>query len=446
MTIRNRELSQFGSFLLIDDKGNTIGIATTATPTIGIGTTNSDVKLTVIGDTNIHGNFTVYDGNIESSSYTLNGTPLINASLEYWKLASNDTDLYRIIGNLGIGTSTIPEKLTVLGNISAGQFISTVTSGTAPFIVLSDTQVANLNASFLRGKIPPTGNIVGDIDIQTLTNKTLISPILVSVGIGSDGISILGSVSGSTIIKAFSVASGIVTIPSTNDILVGRNTTDVLTNKTISASSNTISNLNNSNLSGSAGITNANLQNSTISGVSLGSTLNTLTSGSFITYSSGTTYDGSSPIVISVAATSTNIANTVVSRNVSGDFTAGTINCSNLNATFTVTAADINSTSDKNLKTNIKTVENSLETIQALRGVSFDWKNTGKSSYGVIAQELEKILPELVNTGDQKSVNYNGLIGVLIEAVKELSNEVNDLKNFININSKSLVENHEDGN
>ena len=66
---------------------------------------------------------------------------------------------------------------------------------------------------------------------------------------------------------------------------------------------------------------------------------------------------------------------------------------------------------------------------KSLRGVSFDWKESGKKSYGVIAQELEQILPELVSDTDPKTVNYNGIIGVLIEAVKELKNEVDELKN-----------------
>lgn len=95
----------------------------------------------------------------------------------------------------------------------------------------------------------------------------------------------------------------------------------------------------------------------------------------------------------------------------------------------TVTAIDFNSTSDKNLKTNIKTVDNALEIIDSLRGVSFDWKETGKESYGVIAQEIEEILPELVKDGEIKSVNYNGLIGILIEAVKQLSVEIEEIKN-----------------
>ena len=94
-----------------------------------------------------------------------------------------------------------------------------------------------------------------------------------------------------------------------------------------------------------------------------------------------------------------------------------------------VTAVDFNSTSDESLKTNINTVDNALNIVNNLRGVSFDWKETGKPSYGVIAQELEQVLPALVSDTEIKTVNYNGIIGVLIEAVKELSEEVERLKN-----------------
>jgi len=118
------------------------------------------------------------------------------------------------------------------------------------------------------------------------------------------------------------------------------------------------------------------------------------------------------------------------------DITSGTSSAANVSSTKltynpstgTLTAIDLNATSDINLKENIHTVENALETVSSLRGVSFDWKETGKSSYGVIAQELEEILPELVKQGEVKSVNYNGIIGVLIEAVKELKKEVEELK------------------
>lgn len=104
----------------------------------------------------------------------------------------------------------------------------------------------------------------------------------------------------------------------------------------------------------------------------------------------------------------------------------------NLTIIDAVTANDFNSLSDKNLKKNIRPIDNSLEKLASINGVSFDWKHTQESSMGVIAQEVEQIFPELVNTAEYKSVNYNGLIGVLIEAVKELKEEVNELRGQIN--------------
>ena len=424
---RNRELSQFGSFIYIDDNTQSIGITTDATPFVGIGTTNPTVKFQVVGDTNISGivsiggnaiiggNLTLTSGTIEASSYTLNGNPLVDATIQYWTFATSDVDIYRLQGNVAIGTSSFTEKLTVNGNVSAGQFISTVTSGTAPLVVLSDTQVTNLNASFLRGKVPPTGTIVGTTDTQTLTNKTLTSPIINGGTFSSSGITFNGATSGTTILQASAVASGTLTLPAATTTLVGRNTTDTLTNKTIAAGSNTITGLTNTNLSGTAGITNANLANSTISGVALGSNLNALTFGSYLT-STGS-YNGSTARTVSVAGTSVNTGNTLVARDISGDFTAGTI-----------TATDFNSTSDLAVKENISTFKNGLETIKQLRGVNYTLKENGRVSIGVIAQELEQVLPQLVKDGEIKSVNYNGLIGVLIEAVKELSSQIEELK------------------
>ena len=103
----------------------------------------------------------------------------------------------------------------------------------------------------------------------------------------------------------------------------------------------------------------------------------------------------------------------------------------NSSVTFnTVTAASFNATSDINLKTNIKSIENPLGKISELNGYSFNWKDTGKPSLGVMAQEVEKVLPSAV-TEDQdgtKSVNYNEIIGVLVEAVKAQQIEIVSLK------------------
>jgi hypothetical protein len=87
-----------------------------------------------------------------------------------------------------------------------------------------------------------------------------------------------------------------------------------------------------------------------------------------------------------------------------------------------LTATTVNSSSDESLKKDIHTIENAVEKINQLRGVNFTWKDTDEKSAGVIAQELQKVFPELVSKNENGlSINYNGLIGVLIEAIKELS-------------------------
>ena len=104
-----------------------------------------------------------------------------------------------------------------------------------------------------------------------------------------------------------------------------------------------------------------------------------------------------------------------------------------LQVSGTITCVDINSTSDINLKENIHSINNSLDKVLQLNGVGFDWKVSKESSVGVIAQDVEEIIPELVKiSGDTKTVNYNGLVALLIEAVKEQQIQIEELKKQIN--------------
>ena len=87
--------------------------------------------------------------------------------------------------------------------------------------------------------------------------------------------------------------------------------------------------------------------------------------------------------------------------------------------------------SDERLKDNIETLEDGLDKVEQLRGVTYT--RDGKENIGVIAQEIEKILPEIVKTADDemgtKSVDYSRITAVLIEAVKDLSARVKELEN-----------------
>lgn len=103
-----------------------------------------------------------------------------------------------------------------------------------------------------------------------------------------------------------------------------------------------------------------------------------------------------------------------------------------LTVTGNVTAAGFFHSSDARLKENVQTI-GGVAIISKLRGVSFDWKKDGSASAGVIAQEVEKVLPSAVHTAadGMKSVEYDQLVGVLIEAVKEQQAEINQLKKEI---------------
>jgi len=92
------------------------------------------------------------------------------------------------------------------------------------------------------------------------------------------------------------------------------------------------------------------------------------------------------------------------------------------------TATDFNSTSDIRKKENIVEIADAVEKVEALRGVTFDWKDGSGKSGGTIAQEVQAVLPEIVKEGEHLTVNYNGLTGLLIQAVKELSARVAELE------------------
>jgi hypothetical protein len=116
-----------------------------------------------------------------------------------------------------------------------------------------------------------------------------------------------------------------------------------------------------------------------------------------------------------------------------GNVGIGTDNpVSKLEVNGTITSKGCDGVSDMRLKENIHDLSNSLEKICAIRGVEYNWKadEVKKIHIGVIAQEVKESIPEAVNTDneEQYSVNYNAIIGHLIEAVKTLKQEVDDLK------------------
>jgi hypothetical protein len=93
---------------------------------------------------------------------------------------------------------------------------------------------------------------------------------------------------------------------------------------------------------------------------------------------------------------------------------------------------DVTAFSDERLKSNITKIPNALSKVTKMRGVHYVRDATGKDSTGVIAQEMQKVAPELVLTAEDEmgtlSVNYGNITGYLIEAIKELSARVKELE------------------
>jgi hypothetical protein len=97
------------------------------------------------------------------------------------------------------------------------------------------------------------------------------------------------------------------------------------------------------------------------------------------------------------------------------------------------------SPSDKRLKENIKPIESALDKVSKLQGVTFDWKKSDslldiKQDIGFIAQDVKKVIPELVreNEDGMLSMRHQGIAPILLEAIKELKAEVEELKKQIN--------------
>ena len=88
--------------------------------------------------------------------------------------------------------------------------------------------------------------------------------------------------------------------------------------------------------------------------------------------------------------------------------------------------------SDARLKTNVETITNALDTVSKMRGVTYERIDSGTKGVGVIAQEMKEVLPEVVmeaaSDDEFMSVSYGNIVGVLIEAIKELKAEIEELK------------------
>lgn len=145
----------------------------------------------------------------------------------------------------------------------------------------------------------------------------------------------------------------------------------------------------------------------------------------------------SSGITVTDEAASATTYYPLLSQQTSGSESTANVSSTKLYfvpSTGTLSATIFNSLSDSQYKVNVQSIEHSIELLNRIRPVSFNWKETGHKSYGVIAQELEKILPELVNSNREgvKSVSYDPLIAILIDVVQKQQIEIEEMKKLLN--------------
>jgi hypothetical protein len=149
------------------------------------------------------------------------------------------------------------------------------------------------------------------------------------------------------------------------------------------------------------------------------------TSGQVI-YNSANILTGSSNLVFNgTTLTAAGLAS-------SGSITAGTTIAATtaITAGTTITATgNITAFSDRSLKRDIQTIEHALDLVGKMRGVTFEMINTGQQGIGVVAQEVQEVIPQVVQDNNGiLSVAYGNLVGVLIEAVKELKARIEALE------------------
>jgi hypothetical protein len=325
----------------------------------------------------------------------------------------------QIVGSSGTGV-VIPNGQTIPVYCDGTNFYALVTGTATNFSIAGNLAVSGTTA--LSGALTGTsGAFSGAISGTTITGTNHIGPGTGLTGTAS-GLSIGGNAATATTATTATTANALNTANAYQGTTFTATTqfSGPGTGLTGTASSLTVGSATNAGNSSTTSQTNfSNLLisgNQVLSAANYNSYAPTL-GGSGASGTWGINVTGSSASCTGNAATAT---------------TAATANALNSGLGYSVASltasGNVTAYSDERLKTDVQTFSNALATVQALRGVSYI--KDGQAQVGVIAQEVQKVLPQVVqdNPNSYLSVAYGNIVGVLIEAVKELKAEVEELK------------------
>jgi hypothetical protein len=352
------------------------------------------------------------------------------------------------------GRATISTNLAVTGNTTVSGLIANGTLGTSNYVLKTNgtttfwgesagggsttqyLQVANATTLFNNRLTVANSRtylqVANAITLYATKSNPTTSGILAHTGRVTVSTNLY--VSGNTVFGDPTVTTDRTVI---NGVLVANGNLSVAGNTTIGAAGKR------ANATGWFGVTgratiSTNLfvaGNTIIKGLSANGTLGT---ANFVLKTNGTTTfwgaaAGGGGVTLADETASATTHYPAMSTTSTGTWSAGRVSTTKLYftpSTGQLNATIFNSLSDKRVKKNIKIVDNALNTVNGMRGVKFNWKETSTPSIGLIAQEVEKLLPELVHTGHngEKSVNYGGVVGVLVEAIKELTKRIDKLE------------------
>ena len=412
------------------DTGQSIKFNELGTDNITLQTADGDIELKSSGGgdvlldptaglISVKGNVSMQDGTAKFLSS--GGTNIVFGNDLVITGSITTTANANIAGNLTIGDSS-SDTVNVVASINS----SLIPQTTNTFDLGSATK-------FWRDLYISTGSIkfvgVGGSVVGTLTNTG--NGLNLDGGVITNGNSSFGtaSVSVTSVTGSLRVSGSLTTIGEST--ATSFNGTINANNNVVSSSAQTIANLPTGTVSGSSQITYASIA-SIPGGIVSGSTQVTpllptgvVSGSSQVTLSSTTGYG---TVINQNLLTTSDVRHNSLGVGMAASATAGRIDASGDVVAY--------STSDKNFKENITPIENPIEKIRMISGNTYDWKADMKEFHGfegndvgVIAQEIEAVLPQLVTTRETgyKAVKYDKLVALLIEGMKAQQNQIDNL-------------------